>query len=60
MNVSKSIVLPILAIITLWGFIGMSYVNGGLFLDQLSIAGFIMTVIFIARIREALATKQSS
>ena len=51
---SKSIILPVIGLATMVFFIGLSYTKNSIFLDELIICGFILSIIFIARIREAL------
>jgi len=54
MNLSKSIILPTLGMATTLFFIGLSYVTNNMFFDELLICGLILSIIFIARIRETL------
>jgi membrane protein CcdC involved in cytochrome C biogenesis len=54
MNLSKSIILPTLGMATTIFFIGLSYIKNNVFFDELLICGFILSIIFIARIRETL------
>jgi arginine exporter protein ArgO len=49
---NKSILLPVMGMSTLIFFIGISWINNHVFLDKLLLCGFILTVIFIARLRE--------
>ncbi len=52
MKNSKSNLLPMIGILIMWVFIGISYTSGSLFLDKLAICGFILTVIGIAKMKE--------
>jgi len=54
MNMSKSIILPSVGLATLVFFIGLSYMKNNIFLNELLSGGFILSIIFIARIRETL------
>lgn len=58
MNISKSIILPIIGLLITVFFIGMSYLMNGILFNKLLVCGFILLVIFVARIREALNNQQ--
>ena len=51
MNLSKSIVLPMLGMAVMLFFVALSYFNNYIFLDKLLICSFILTIVFIAKMR---------
>ncbi len=52
MKSSKSTVLPILGMTALALFIAISYAYESVFLDQILICSFILSIVFIAKMRE--------
>lgn len=54
MQISKSTLLPILGMVVLVIFITLSYINGAIFLDRILICSFILSIVFIAKLRESL------
>ena len=54
MNTTRTIILPTLGLVTLIFFIGLSYLTNNIFFEKLLICGFILFIVFIARIRETL------
>lgn len=54
MNLSKSIVLPMLGMAIMFFFIALSYFNNHIFLDKLLVCSFILTIVFIAKMRDKL------
>lgn len=55
MQLNKTIFLPILGLVFLVFLNLISFMNGALFLDRLLACSFILTFVFIARIREILS-----
>lgn len=53
MNLSKSTILPSLGLVTMFFFIALAYFKNNIFLNELLICGLILSIIFIAKIREA-------
>jgi len=51
MQFPKSTLLPVVGMIILAAFIVTSYVHGAFFLDQILICSFILSVVFIAKMR---------
>jgi len=55
MQLKKKIFLPILGMVFLVLLNLISFMNGALFLDKLLACSFILTIVFVGRIRESLA-----
>jgi hypothetical protein len=54
MQLKKNIFLPILGMVFLILLNLLSFMNGALFLDKLLACSFILTIVFIGKIRESL------
>jgi hypothetical protein len=54
MKTSKSIILPIIGMISVLICIGFAYKTNNVFLDKLLVCGFILAIVFIARMREII------
>ena len=54
MKTLKTIILPITGMISVLICIGFAYKTNSVFLDKLLVSGFILAVIFIARMREII------
>ncbi len=52
---TKSIFLPLLGMVFLVLLNLISFINGALFLDKLLACSFILSIVFLARVRESLA-----
>lgn len=51
MNMSKTVILPIIGMIVLVFFVTLSYMRNQIFLDKLLLCSFILTIVFIAKMR---------
>jgi hypothetical protein len=54
MQNSRSILLPFAGMLILLLFVFMSYVNDAIFLDRIIVCAFILSIVFIGKIRESL------
>jgi hypothetical protein len=54
MHLSKSTVLPIMGMVVLAVFIIISYIHGSIFLNQIVVCSLILSVVFIAKIRDGV------
>lgn len=52
MQLSKSMLLPILGLVLLGVFNVLSYLYGAIFLDRILICSLILLFVFIAKVRE--------
>ena len=52
MNLSKTILLPLLGMLVILAFIGLSLANNNMYMDKLIVSGLILTAVFIFRMRE--------
>ena len=48
----KHLILPVLGMIILMIFNALAYLRGSVFMDKLLICSFILTAVFIARVRQ--------
>jgi hypothetical protein len=55
MELSKSTLLPIMGMVVLALFIAISYIQESVFLNQILICSFILSIVFIGKIREDLS-----
>jgi hypothetical protein len=54
MHLSKSTVLPSMGMFVLVVFIVLSYIHESIFLNQIVVCGLILSVVFIAKIRDGV------
>ena len=60
MQTLKSILLPIMGMLFLLMFIIFAYIQDSVFLDKILVCSFILTIVFIARMRCKAQRKTSN
>lgn len=59
MKTIKAIILPVLGLLSVLAFIVLAYATNHVFLDKLLICGFILTMVFMARMRDIIKQNTS-